>query len=399
MAREYSADAVGIYLSVPFCRAKCSFCNFASGVGTAGALDAYVAQLCAEIRAVGVTVDALGAALPRRVDSVYFGGGTPSLLEPEPLRKIFAALRDEFAIEADAEITLEAAPGQIEDAVLDEAMRLGVNRVSLGVQSFVDRECTAVGRLHTGEECAREIRRLRERGVRDVGADLIAGLPYQTRESWQRSLEVAGELAAKGALTHLSVYLLEIDEDSRLGREVLGGGARIHAPAVASDDLAVELYEMACEFLPGVGFAQYEISNFAMEGFQSQHNRKYWERKPYLGVGLDAHSMLRTGEGAVRFANADELSAYDGSGAADVTHVGEREAFEESLFLGLRMCEGVAVSELKPEFVAECEDAVMELAREGLMAVEGGKWKLTQRGRLVSNEVFGRLLEEAVVSG
>jgi len=162
--------------------------------------------------------------------------------------------------------------------------------------------------------------------------------------------------------------------------------------------LAVELYEMACEFLPGVGFAQYEISNFAMEGFQSRHNRKYWERKPYVGVGLDAHSMLTTREGAVRFANADELSAYDGSGPVEVTLVGEREAFEESVFLGLRMCEGLDVSQLRPEFVAGCEDAVKELEREGLMVVDGDRWKLTERGRLVSNEVFGRVLEEAVLS-
>jgi len=404
------ADKLGVYVSVPFCRAKCSFCNFASGVGGPEAIEQYVTTLCGEIARVGEAAAALGAELPRVVDTVYFGGGTPSLLEPEQMRRIFAALRGEFEIEAGAEITLEAAPGQIADAVLDEAMRLGVNRVSLGVQSFVDAESRAVGRLHTGEECAREIRRLQERGVRDVGADLIAGLPYQTRESWRLSLEAAGELAAEGALTHLSVYLLEIDEDSRLGREVLGGGARIHAPAVASDELAVELYEMGCEQLPQFGFTQYEISNFAVEGFQSRHNRKYWERKPYLGVGLDAHSMLRAeGQGpraegpesssAARFANADELSVYDGSTAAEVTRVGEREAFEESLFLGLRLCEGVSVQELKPEFVAGCEDAVRELAEEGLMVVEGERWKLTERGRLVSNEVFGRVLEEAVVSG
>ena len=189
----------------------------------------------------------------------------------------------------------------------------------------------------------------------DVGADLIAGLPYQTGDSWRGSLEAAAELAAEGALTHLSVYMLEIDEDSRLGREVLGGGARIHATAVASDELAVELYKMACEFLPGADFEQYEISNFAMNGFRSKHNRKYWERKPYLGVGLDAHSMLervsksasqRVSE-AVRFANADELSAYDGSGPVEVTRVGEREAFEESLFLGLRLIEGVDVNGLR----------------------------------------------------
>jgi oxygen-independent coproporphyrinogen-3 oxidase len=405
MAGMGVADKLGVYVSVPFCRAKCSFCNFASGVGGAEVIEQYVATLCGEIARVGENAAVLGAELPRVVDTVYLGGGTPSLLEPEQIQRIFAALRNEFEIEAGAEITLESAPGQIEDALLDEALRLGVNRVSLGVQSFVDRECKAVGRLHTGEDCVREILRLRERGLRDVGADLIAGLPYQTQESWRRSLNVAGELAAEGALTHLSVYLLEIDEDSRLGREVLGGGARIHAPAVASDELAVQSYEMACEALPQFGFAQYEISNFAQAGFQSRHNRKYWERKPYVGVGLDAHSMLLVqGPGArvqgpedifaVRFANADELGAYNGRDSVEVTRVGDRESFEESVFLGLRMCEGLDLSGLRHDFVFECENAVGDLEHEGLMVVEEGRWKLTQRGRLVSNEVFGRVLEE-----
>jgi oxygen-independent coproporphyrinogen-3 oxidase len=396
-----AADKLGVYVSVPFCRAKCSFCNFASGVGGAEAIEQYVAALCGEIARVGETASALGAELPRVVDTIYFGGGTPSLLEPGQMRRIFAAIRGEFEVGGVAEITFEAAPGQIEDAVLEEAIRQGVNRVSLGVQSFVDRECTAVGRLHTGEECVGEIRRLRDWGVGNVGADLIAGLPYQTRESWRESLEMAGELAAEGALKHLSVYLLEIDEDSRLGREVLGGGARMHAPAVASDELAVELYEMACEFLRGAGFEQYEISNFAVEGFQSKHNRKYWERKPYVGVGLDAHSMLLVqgpgptvqgpeGSSAVRFCNADELDAYDGVGRVEVRRVGEHESWEERVFLGLRMCEGVDAAMLDEEILAE-------LVAEKLMWVLGGNAGLTMRGRMVSNEVFGRVLEERLV--
>ena len=332
--------------------------------------------------------------MPGVVDTVYFGGGTPSLLTPEQLREIFAALRRQFTIVQDAEITLEAAPGQIADDLLDEAMRLGVNRVSLGVQSFVDRESTAVGRSHTGESCLQEITRLRMKGVKEVGADLIAGLPYQTSESWKVSLESA----CNSELTHLSVYLLEIDEGSRLGREVLGGGARLHAPAVAGEELAAALYEDACEFLEANGFAQYEISNFA-RGFehQSQHNRKYWERKPYLGFGLDAHSMLLRADGsAVRFANADELDQYDADPRGEITEVGDREAFEESVFLGLRLNEGISLDILRERFssawVRGCEERMRCLTREGLMVVQDGRWKLTRRGRLVSSEVFGELL-------
>jgi oxygen-independent coproporphyrinogen-3 oxidase len=367
-------------------------------VSTAERVAEYVRRLRAEIEDAGAKAARLGAELPRVVDTIYFGGGTPCLLEPEQLRGIFAALRRQFAVAEGAEITLESAPGQIADEMLDEAMRLGVNRVSLGVQSFVDRESAAVGRTHTGEECLREIARLRARGVAEVGADLIAGLPYQTRESWRLSLEAA----CAADLTHLSVYLLEIDEGSRLGREVLGGGARMHAPAVASEELAAELYEEACEFLEARGFAQYEISNFARREHESRHNRKYWERAPYVGFGLDAHSMLSRADGsAVRFANCDELAEYEGgAGEEQVVEVGEREAFEESVFLGLRLNEGLAVAAVRERFartwVEDCEARVRELAREGLMCVEDGRWRLTRRGRLVSSEVFGELLAVGV---
>jgi oxygen-independent coproporphyrinogen-3 oxidase len=385
------AEKLGVYVSVPFCRAKCSFCNFASGVGDGTAMERYVGQLCAEIAGARERATHLGATLPQRVDTVYFGGGTPSLMSPEQLRRVFAALRAVFVLDADAEITLEAAPGQIADDVLDAALRLGVNRVSLGVQSFVDRECAAVGRLHTGRDCVREIVRLRAAGVAEVGADLIAGLPYQTAESWQTSLRTATDVG----LTHLSVYMLEVDEDSRLGREVLTGGQRFHAPGVPADELSAEMYEAACAWLLEHGFGQYEISNFAAREHRSRHNVKYWQRAPYIGFGLDAHSMLRCAGGAVRFANADELAAYPG--IAETNLVGEREAFEETVFLGLRMWEGVEVQALRADFkrewVAPFEESARELVREGLMALEVGCWRLTMRGRMVSNEVFGALLE------
>ncbi len=387
-------EKLGVYVSVPFCRAKCSFCNFASGVSGDDAIERYVEMLCGEIRAAGVTAARVGARLPRVVDTVYFGGGTPSLLSVVQLRRVFEALRSEFEVERGAEITLEAAPGQIADEVLEAAMRLGVNRLSLGVQSFVDRESVAVGRSHTRESCVAEIRRLRAAGIAEVGADLIAGLPYQTLVSWEESLQVAGELAKEGSLTHLSVYMLEIDEDSRLGREVLSGGLRIHAPAVCSDELAAEMYERACLALPSWGLEQYEISNFALRGSQSRHNRKYWERAPYLGFGLDAHSMLRVegrgskaeGQGDVRFANEDELSKYEGAFRGEPTLVGETEALEERVFLGLRLSEGVVLP-------AEVAGGARELVREGLMWFSEGRFGLTTRGRLVSNEVFGSLLE------
>jgi oxygen-independent coproporphyrinogen-3 oxidase len=388
-----SDSTLGIYISVPFCRAKCSFCNFASGVSSPAAIERYVTKLCAEIDSASTTAARLNALLPRTVDTLYFGGGTPSLLEPAQLRRIFNALHQNFEIAPDAEITLEAAPGQIADGVLAEAQLLGVNRISLGVQSFVDRESAAVGRSHTERECIREIVRLQSAGVADVGADLIAGLPYQTAASWQYSLEVATNIG----LTHLSVYMLEIDEDSRLGREVIAGGQRFHALGVPSDESSAEFYEAACALLPQHGFPQYEISNFAAIPHQSRHNRKYWLRAPYFGFGLDAHSMLQRPNGAVRFANPEELSYYgeECSSPAPVDIL-EREAFEETIFLGLRMNKGIGASQLRrdfpSEFVVPTENAARELIRNGLMIEQNGHWQLTLRGRLISNDVFTNLL-------
>ena len=386
-------STLGVYVSVPFCRAKCSFCNFASGVSSPASIESYVDKLCLEIAAAPSNSRSRKARFHRSVDTVYFGGGTPSLLEPVQLRRIFAGLRDVFDISADAEITLEAAPGQISDAVLHEAQRLGVNRISLGVQSFVDRESAAVGRSHTERDCVQEIVRLQSAGVADVGADLIAGLPYQTSESWQHSLEVATSIG----LTHLSVYMLEIDEDSRLGREVIAGGQRFHAHGVPTDESSAEFYETACDWLPLHGFPQYEISNFAALQHQSRHNRKYWCRAPYLGFGLDAHSMLQREDGAVRFANSDELAMYvpeflsqDGIDVVGLT------AFEEAVFLGLRMNEGIEISQLSSKysshFVVLLQPAVKELVHEGLMTDQNGRWQLTLRGRMISNDVFTNLL-------
>ncbi len=353
---------------MPFCRAKCSFCNFASGVGTAEAIGSYVKTLCAEIDAAAETAERLGAEPPREVDTVYLGGGTPSLLSAEQLQQVFSALRRNFDVGDDAEITLEAAPGQIAGDVLAAAMELGVNRVSLGVQSFVDRECVAVGRLHSERECMAEIRRLRSEGVAQVGVDLIAGLPYQTSASWEHSLNVVAELAAEGALNHASVYMLEVDEDSRLGREVIAGGVRFHAHGVPEEDRSAEWYERACERLPACGLEQYEISNFAVEGFRSRHNRKYWQRAPYMGFGLDAHSMVWMGEGAVRWANVEELGQYGLPGSrGECRVVGQREAFEETVFLGLRMNDGVSLGGLREEWVREFEVQARELVREGWM--------------------------------
>src|ERR1035441_10263289 len=205
----------GIYISVPFCRTKCSFCNFASGVFSRALFDRYVAQVCAEIEAADDVARQLGGKLDRRVDSIYLGGGTPSVLAPDQLRRLFQAVRENFELEPTTEITVECAPGTIPGEVIDALLGCGVNRVSLGVQSFVDKESSSVGRLHTRAITLDDIARLRSSGIGNISVDLIAGLPHQTEESWQLSLS---ETLASG-VPHVSVYMLEVDEDSRLGTE------------------------------------------------------------------------------------------------------------------------------------------------------------------------------------
>src|SRR6266478_4018563 len=288
--------SLGLYISVPFCRTKCSYCNFASDVFSKSAYENYVARLLEDIRNARQFATELGCTLDDTVNSIYLGGGTPSILDAGQLLRIFAAVRDHFAITSDAEITVECAPGTLTPALIETLLQCGVNRVSLGVQSFVDQEAQSVGRLHKRSTVLEEIGRLREAGLANINIDLIAGLPHQTEESWAFSV---AETIATG-VPHASVYVLEVDEESRLGRELIAGGARYHAHFVPDDDAAADFYQQACEMLASAGIAQYEISNFArvaprnseLQSNQSRHNLKYWTRQPYLGFGVDAHSML-----------------------------------------------------------------------------------------------------------
>ncbi len=398
--------ALGLYISVPFCRTKCSFCNFASGVFSESAYENYVARLIEDIasarglagqfdgRLEGTSSDSSADSI---VDSIYLGGGTPSILAPGQLARIFVAAREHFGITADAEVTVECAPGTLSPTLIDALLQCGVNRVSLGVQSFVDREAHSVGRLHNREIVLLEIGRLREAGLDNISIDLIAGLPHQTAESWAFSV---AETIATG-VPHASVYMLEVDEDSRLGSELMAGGARYHAHFVPGDDASADFYQQACAILSDAGIAQYEISNFARgEGRgskQSRHNLKYWTRQPYIGFGVDAHSMLpstkETG-GAVRFATPDSLDAYMNRRPHTVTEVSRRAAIEEALFLGLRLNRGIDLDELRTESAAEAAqlEAIRECVDDGLLERRGATLRLTPRGRLLSNEVFARFL-------
>ncbi len=384
-------ETLGIYVSVPFCKAKCSFCNFASGVFADGHMAGYVARVRDEMRGSRAFAAGLGLGLglrrPEVVDSIYFGGGTPSLLSPGLFAELMGGLRGEFLVAADAEITVECAPGQIPDDVLGAMQGCGVTRLSFGVQSFVDAECAAVGRTHTGASCREELLRVAEAGVARVGVDLICGLPGQTLDSWRYTVEQATE----SGVEHVSMYMLEVDEGSRLGREKLLGGVRYGASALPADEAVAEWYQAGCEWLEAAGVKQYEISNFARVGGESRHNRKYWERAPYLGFGMDAHSMLRDGVGGVRWANRDTMAGYLDGEAPAVDRVDTCAGFEEALFLGLRLIEGVSLTELRREFGGMVDEVCFDLL--GLTERRGDRVRLTGAGRMVSNDVFGRLLE------
>ena len=239
-----------------------------------------------------------------------------------------------------------------------------------------------------------DIAQLRAAGVSNINVDLIAGLPHQTRESWDQSLN---ELIATG-VPHASIYMLEVDEDSRLGNEIIAGGQRYHAHFVPDDDLTADMYEVACERLNGAGILHYEISNFARPGFESKHNLKYWTRQPYLGFGVDAHSMVpaHSGEGAVRFANPDSLEKYQACVSPERTVVSCDEALQEAFFLGLRLNRGVDLRHINQVFGAGATNGFSEvlrgLAQDRLLERDSDNVRLTARGRLLSNEVFGRFI-------
>ncbi len=354
----------------------------------------YVERLIEDMRAIRGYAAQLGAEIPQPVDSIYLGGGTPSLLPAEELKKLFFALRQEFKILPKAEITVECAPGTLSDQIIQALATRGGNRVSLGVQSFVDKEAASVARLHTREKTLDDIERLRKAGIVNINVDLIAGLPHQTRESWEYSLEQA---IATG-VPHVSVYMLEVDEDSRLGRELIAGGTKYHAHFVPDDDLTADFYETARDRLHGAGIEQYEISNFARAGFESQHNLKYWTRQPYLGFGLDAHSMLPSrGDNteSVRLATTDDYDRFFVAADFKTSAVSAEQALEESFFLGLRLNHGIDLERLREQFGGTAEKfsvIIDELEAEGLLQRAGERLQLTPRGRLLSNEVFGRFI-------
>jgi oxygen-independent coproporphyrinogen-3 oxidase len=366
LARYHERNVPGVYVSYPFCAQKCTYCNFASGVFPAEWEPRYLAALRREIAA---------HQWEWQPETVYLGGGTPSNLQPDALGSVLNAIPGRPWAEA----TIEAAPGNITAEKARAWEAAGINRVSLGVQSFVEKELRRAGRKHTAQVVAGEIATMRDAGIRNVNVDLIAGLSGQTEGGWRESLDWIERLGPE----HVSVYMLEVDEDSRLGKEMMLGGVRYGAADTPDDDQTATFYETAVERLAALGIARYEISNFARAGFESRHNLKYWKLEPYAGFGADAHSF----DGRLRYQNAETVGEYIENSqtrqAGGLSHVARRD--EERFFVGLRLMAGVRP---EPQEWVRFDEPIRRFIDSGLLETSGGILRLTKRGVLLSNEVF-----------
>jgi oxygen-independent coproporphyrinogen-3 oxidase len=383
---------LGIYVQVPFCQTKCTYCNFHTGVFSRALYVPYVRAVCTEIADFPrlLRENRIADVPEAVVDTVYFGGGTPSLLDPANLAQILKAIRASFPSQFE-EVTLEADPETISTEKAAAWREAGFNRISMGVQSFDDAELRAAGRMHRRADVFNATEILRAAGFANLSFDLIAGLPHQTDRSWEDSVEQLLCLKPE----HVSIYMMEIDEGSRLGLEVLQDGERYSAKALPSDDSMANYYEDGCRQLAAAGYVHYEISNWGLPGFESRHNVKYWRREPYFGLGAGAHSF----NGAQRWANAHDPAAYADSvlqgrfPVEQLERVTEGQALEEELFLGLRQLAGVNLKSIEEKYGTTLRPRIQDLVAQGLVEWDGPRLRLSPQRLTVSNEVFVHLLE------
>lgn len=373
-----------LYIHVPFCVEKCHYCAFVSSAPEKNDLMEYPTLLMRELQ--------LHATNAEAVASIYFGGGTPSLLQPLQLAQLLEGISGQVNLSTVAEITLEANPGTVDHMSLKAFRDAGVNRISLGIQSFDDRFLKCLGRIHTAEQSRQAFRDAREAGFKNISIDLIHSLPGQSLDQWRSDLMHAIQLCPE----HISIYGLTVEEGTPF--------AHIYpadSPALADEDLSADMFELADELLMASGFEHYEIANYARPGYRSQHNSGYWKRDGYLGLGVAAHSFLRQGYG-IRFSNPDNLEEYRrGVTSGQLARVDEHrltqgDAMAEYMFLGLRLAEGANLTAFEREFGRSLESvygsATADLIRLGLLIRKENVLTLTQRGMLLSNQVFSRFL-------
>lgn len=374
-----------LYLHVPFCVRKCHYCDFLSGPfspevrrGYVNALKKEISVRCAELAG-------------RRASSIFFGGGTPSLLEPEELESLMGAFRKELEVLPDAEITIECNPGTTSQDKLKAYRELGFNRLSFGVQSADPKELALLGRIHTWEDFLESYEQARKAGFININLDLISALPGQTMESWMHTLESA--LALQPMPEHLSAYSLILEEGTKFAEWERQGKFRGELE-IPSEELDREMAHATLERLQKAGFERYEISNFAREGHACRHNCGYWTRKDYLGLGLGAASLL----GTCRYANETDLQRYleDPLAGRKEQKLTRQEEMEETIFLGLRMTKGVSRQEFRRLYDISLEEAYGDVleknGRDGLLIADDLGIRLTERGMDLSNYVMAQFL-------
>jgi len=376
------AGSAGLYVHLPFCSVRCTYCDFATVAGRDDTIEPYLGALAREI-------ERAPAGAPRPADTVFFGGGTPSRLTGTQIARLLAALRLRFDVAAGAEVTLEGNPESLTAEAPRAFRAAGVTRISVGVQSLDDRVLARVGRAHDAAAALGAIEAARGAGFADVSADMIAGLPGEDLVRWP---ETVRRIAAAGP-DHVSVYLLESDKDTPLGRAVRHG--RI---GLADEDAMAAAYEATDDALEAAGFALYEISNFARGGRRSRHNLKYWTDQPYVGFGLGAASYVS----GVRTTNRRDLDGYLADVHAGRSPVADRDPYdrdrrlEEALFLGLRVAEGVDLDVLGARYDADVQarfaPAWERAEAAGLIERLGARVSATRAGRVRSNELFAELL-------
>ena len=373
-------EQAGVYIHIPFCRARCSYCDFATGMYEGDLANRYVSAVVREIE------DWREIVATNEADTLYFGGGTPSLLTAEQVSQILEGIHPHFQLASRPETTIEINPGELDSSRLQAFHHLGINRASFGAQTFDDRQLRQLGRTHTSDDIRKTLQYLREAGFENINFDLIAGLPGQTLENWQRNLSEALALRPE----HLSLYLLDVHEGTPLAEQIRRG-----AQPKPDDDLAAEMYRVMIENVCGAGYEHYEISNFCLSGFESRHNTKYWSGAPYYGFGCSAHSY---DGGRRRWANQRDTAMYvsliEGgeSPIVERTSLSEDDARAESLFLGLRLMKGLYLSEYRSRFGTDLRDQYKvdldRLREAGLIEIDEELLRLTTRGALLSNEVL-----------
>lgn len=372
-----------LYIHIPFCVKKCAYCDFLSAPADRDAREAYVSALLREIRSLPGEYGLDN----REVISVFVGGGTPSLLEGVRMKEIMDALREHFLFAPDAEITVEANPGTLDREKLRLYGRSGINRLSLGLQSASDRELRVLGRIHTCGDFLESYRNARKEGFANINVDLISAVPGQTYEEWIRNLRTVAELGPE----HISAYSLIIEPGTPFAQMELD---------LPDEDTEYRMYEDTAAVLGEYGYRQYEISNYAREGFACRHNAGYWKRTEYLGIGLGAASLF---EGR-RFHNTVDMKEYladsgrPGAMRKDMENLTRQDEEEEYMFLGLRMTEGVSESKFEEQFREKMTDVYGAVLRKyekmGLLQKKGDFWSFTRKGIHVSNGVLADFLQD-----